>query len=123
MVAHQYRVVITTIPPEPGLTVRVMDPSEETVHLSGETNDAGGWTLQHGLDLDMLVTLVLESEDGVKVRWHGLLRNLDPMECFLRNPKKLSHDELHKRWRKAERDRTRRGAGLDPDDIAREAYG
>jgi hypothetical protein len=82
------------------------------------------WECEHDLALDIIVALVLTNDDGKElIRCRVPLGALNPMECMMRLPPKLSNDELHKRWRAQTRKMQRNGVqNPDPEAVARQAY-
>ncbi len=122
--------IITLNPAKPGLNLRIVR-RENGSEVEGETLfsdvlDSGGtWRKEYiDLDEDTLVTMVLSEDDGEElIRWRGILRTLNLMECFMTNPEKLSEPELHKRWRKKYREMKASGVKQPaPDDVARAAF-
>lgn len=129
---NQHGVIkITTInPAKPGLNIRIVrrtDGSEiegETL-FSGVLNAGGAWYRKYtDLDQNTLVTMVLSEDGGNElIRWRGVLRSLNPMECFMTNPEKISVDEAHKRFMAKHREMKRHGvSNPDPDAVARAAF-
>lgn len=122
---------ITTInPAKPGLNIRIVRRKEGT-EVEGETlfsdvlDGGGAWHKEYvDLDEDTLVTMVLFEDGGDElIRWRGVLRSLNPMECFMTNPPKLSEAELHKRWRSKYREMKASGVKQpDSDEVARAAF-
>lgn len=130
--ARQHGIVhVTTLnPAKPGLDLRIVKRTEgsdvegETL-LSGTLDEGGAWTGSYtDLSEDTLVALILTEADGTElIRWRGILRNLNPMECFMTNPPRLSEAELHKRWRAKYRELRKSGVqNPDADDVARAAF-
>lgn len=129
---NQFGVIkITTLnPAKPGLNIRIVR-REEGSEVEGETlfsgvlDSGGSWHKKYtNIDENTLVTMVLHEDDGTElVRWRGILRTLNPMECFMTNPVKRSEAELHKRWRQKYREMKASGVKHpDPDAVARAAF-
>tara|TARA_R110000822_G_scaffold120633_1_gene254109 strand:- start:3716 stop:4114 length:399 start_codon:yes stop_codon:yes gene_type:complete len=120
-------VTITTIHPAiPGLEVLVESQEDGTELLRGVTDSGGGFRTTYDKDElpeDTLVALVLTTEGGNElIRCRVPLRALNPMECFMTNPPKLSVDEVHKRFMAAHARAKKNGVEHpDPDLVARMA--
>lgn len=120
----QHRVVVTTLgPARPGLTVKVLLQSDESVLLEGVTDKSGAWRVEHDLDSSLLVVLLLLDGDTELIRCHVPLHALNPMECLMRLPPKRTEKEMHKLWKKKIREQQAAGvASPDPEAVARQAF-
>jgi len=120
------RIKITTInPAKPGLICRVVEnENEENILVDGILNAGGAYFEEIEADPNMIVVLLLINDEGKElIRCRVPIKALDPMECFMTNPKRLSVDEAHKRFMAKHRELKRLGVGNpDADAVARAAF-
>lgn len=124
--APQHRIVVTTRNPvSPGLVVKVVRFDDESdVLVEGVLDSGGAFRAEVDADKDTIVFLLLIDDEGEeRIRCRVPLHALNPMECFMTNPEKLSVDEAHKRFMAAHRRLKLAGVeNPDPDAVARMAF-
>lgn len=121
---HGIALVTTNHPVTPGLDVLIERQDDGTELFRGVTDSGGTWRTTYELDEipeDTLVALVLTNEAGRElIRCRVPLRAINPMECFLTNPPKLTVDQVHRRFMDAHARIKRNGVEHpDPDMVAR----
>ena len=120
------RIKITTLNPvSPGLICKVVEnENEENVLVDAVLDSGGAYFEEIEVDPNMIVVLLLLDDQGEElIRCRVPIAALNPMECFMTNPKRLTQMEAHKRFMAKHRELKRKGvANPDPDKVARAAF-